>query len=457
MNTQRLKMVHKGSKNTCETVLYWMQATQRVDDNAGLNAAISYANRYDKSLTVIFNIVENYPEANQRHYTFMLENIEKVGYKLADKGIEFVVTLGDFSVTLNPYLKAAFALVTDYPYGDYLKSVYKTIINTAKTLDIDVLQAESNVIVPVALASQKSEYGARTIRPKLLRLKDDFLVLEKMPTIARKSNTFFTGFKPTLSDFIKQLNIDQSVLKSPVFTGGEDEGLKRLNHFIENNLNDYQHSNDPSKQLNSTLSPYLHFGQISPVRIYLSVEEACDIHNKDRVSCENYLEQLLVRRELGFNYMHYHKGYDCFETMTEPWAYQTMSVHLGDLRDTIYTIKDYLGFKTHDVYFNAAMKEMVYTGYMHNYMRMYWAKKIIEWSPNYAMAYETIKTLNNTYFLDGRDANSYASIAWCFGKHDRAWTERDIFGKLRYMNAAGLKRKFNIDAYVAHTNTLKNL
>jgi deoxyribodipyrimidine photo-lyase len=132
-----------------------------------------------------------------------------------------------------------------------------------------------------------------------------------------------------------------------------------------------------------------------------------------------------------------------------------MNTHLLDERDYIYTIDDYLAFATHDPYFNAAMKQMVMTGYMHNYMRMYWAKKIIEWSHTYQEAYHIIKSLNDTYFLDGRDANGYTGIAWCFGRHDRAWTERDIFGKLRYMNANGLKRKFDIESYVEQMNNLQ--
>ncbi|HPG43326.1 MAG TPA: FAD-binding domain-containing protein, partial [Acholeplasmataceae bacterium] len=167
---------------------------------------------------------------------------------------------------------------------------------------------------------------------------------------------------------------------------------------------------------------------------------------------DQYVEQLLVRRELAFNYVTYQKGYDQFETMTEPWAYQTMKAHENDIRSYLYDKNDYINFRTHDPYFNAAMIEMVKTGYMHNYMRMYWAKKIIEWSPSFKEAYETIKYLNDTYFIDGRDPNSYTGIAWCFGKHDRAWTERNIFGKLRYMNDKGLEKKFDIKSYVLQMN-----
>ena len=162
----------------------------------------------------------------------------------------------------------------------------------------------------------------------------------------------------------------------------------------------------------------------------------------------SFIEELIVRRELSYNFVYYNKKYFDFNYMTYGWAYQTMINHELDYREHIYTIDDYINFNTHDPYFNAAMKEMVYLGKMHGYMRMYWCKKIIEWSPNYKYAYETAITLNNRYFLDGNTPNGYTGVAWCFGKHDRAWTERQIFGKIRYMNANGLKRKFDIDQYI---------
>jgi deoxyribodipyrimidine photo-lyase len=203
------------------------------------------------------------------------------------------------------------------------------------------------------------------------------------------------------------------------------------------------------------MSLYLHFGQISPLEILERLFLAQEHGQIEGESFDQYIEQLLVRRELALNYVTYQKGYDQFETMTEPWAYMTMKEHELDKRDYLYTLEQLENAKTHDNYFNAAMKEMFYTGYMHNYMRMYWAKKIIEWMPSYKLAYDTIVYLNNKYFIDGRDANSYASIAWCFGKHDRAWNERHIFGKLRYMNDKGLERKFNINNYVELINKIE--
>ena len=167
-----------------------------------------------------------------------------------------------------------------------------------------------------------------------------------------------------------------------------------------------------------------------------------------QANIDSLFEQLVVRRELAFNFVYYNEGYDQFDSMTYAWAYQTMKEHENDPREVLYTLADYENASTHDPYFNAAMLEMIHTGFMHNYMRMYWAKKIIEWSPSYEEAYRTSVYLDDKYFLDGRDPNGYTGVAWCYGKHDRAWTERSVFGKLRYMNAGGLERKFKINDYV---------
>jgi len=228
------------------------------------------------------------------------------------------------------------------------------------------------------------------------------------------------------------------------------EAKQRLDRFIDIVLPQYKSSNDPGLDLTSRLSPYLHFGQISPLEVYHAINASN--HHPEAVT--QVLEQLLVRRELAINFVYYQEGYDDFHRMTEPWAYRTMMEHQDDPRPYLYTETDYVHGKTHDIYFNAAMKEMTLTGYMHGYMRMYWAKKIIEWSPSYLEAYRMITHLNNRYFLDGRDPTSYASIAWCFGKHDRPWQDRPVFGKLRYMNQNGLKRKFAMDLYVQRISAM---
>jgi len=191
------------------------------------------------------------------------------------------------------------------------------------------------------------------------------------------------------------------------------------------------------------LSPYLHFGQISPVEIALAVRAA----RAPAADRDSYLEELIVRRELAVNFVLSNECYDRFESLPG-WAQRTLALHARDARAHTYDFEQLAAARTHDAYWNAAMQEMRLTGFMHNYMRMYWGKKVLEWSPTPQEGHATLLRLNNSYFLDGRDASSYANVGWVFGLHDRPWPERPIFGNVRYMNAAGLKRKTDIEAYV---------
>ena len=275
--------------------------------------------------------------------------------------------------------------------------------------EINLIVVESNVFVPVRVASSKEEYSAKTIRNKVMS---------------------------------RLVEYQEEVLNDKEMTLGELAAMSQLNEFIEKRLTHYLDRNDPSKNYLSEMSAYLKYGLISPVTIYNKVKHL------DNEQVNSFIEELVVRRELAYNFVYYNRSYDQFNHITYPWAYLTMRDHLNDEREYLYTKEDYIQFKTHDEYFNTAMKEMVYFGKMHSYMRMYWCKKIIEWSKTYQEAYEIAISLNNYYFLDGNTPNGYNGVAWCFGKHDRAWTERAVFGKLRYMNSNGLKRKFDIDNYV---------
>ncbi|MGL5983046.1 MAG: deoxyribodipyrimidine photo-lyase, partial [Cetobacterium sp.] len=200
----------------------------------------------------------------------------------------------------------------------------------------------------------------------------------------------------------------------------------------------------PDNERASKLSPYLHFGQISPLEIYLEIEKLEGMTNQK----QSFLEELTIRRELAINFVYYNKNYDNWNGITYKWAYETLEIHIKDERKYIYSPKELETAQTHDIYWNACQNQMVQSGYMESYMRMYWCKKILEWSKTPKEAYEIAIFLNNKYFIDGRDPNSYAGVAWCFGKHDRAWKEREIFGKVRYMNSEGLKRKFEIQKYI---------
>jgi len=458
MNSERIVRLLQGSHDPAKQyVLYYMQQSQRVSLNHALIHAVELANRQGKPLVVFFNLVPDYPFANRRIFTFMLEGLEEVAGELGKLGIGFVVRIGQPDNAIACLLGKASTLIMDVGYTriqrKWRKDIYFLLVESYP--DIELIAVESDVIVPVRSASDKCEYAAYTIRPKLKKKLPLFLDADCLPQIENRNHPFFASAFDLSSPevIIERLGLSDAALPSKVYHGGYKEAKTRLSHFLSASLDDYLKSNDPSFDLTSKLSMYLHFGQISPLEIYLSARDS----GRNQAAIESFLEQLFIRRELAVNYVYYNDGYDDFASITEPWAYRTMENHLHDPRPYSYALKDYLACKTHDDYFNACMKEMILTGYMQNYLRMYWAKKIIEWSLSYQEAFATIRYLNDTFFLDGRDPSSYASIAWGFGKHDRSWSERQIFGKLRYLNSQGLERKFRIRDYVMKIEALEAL
>ena len=304
-------------------------------------------------------------------------------------------------------------------------------------------------MVPVELVSSKEEYSAATIRRKIMKLVTKFLVLNKQPVLQKtKIKKDFSSFE--LSDLdkaVQNLNIDKTVKRVKTFHGGTSQAKQHLKLFIEKKLDKYNQRNDPTNDVLSNMSPYLHFGQISPIYVASKVLES------NNPAMDAYLEQLIVRRELAFNFVFYNNNYDSFDGLPE-WTKKSFNEHKNDIREYIYSLDQLEKAKTHDVYWNAAQKQMLITGKMHGHMRMYWGKKIIEWTKDPKTAYKYMLYLNNKYELDGRDPNGFTGVAWCFGKHDRPWKERPIFGKIRYMNANGLRRKFNIEEYVKQIASL---
>jgi deoxyribodipyrimidine photo-lyase len=439
-----------------------MQQSQRVHFNHALEEAILFANAYQLPLVVYFGLTANYPEANLRHYQFMLEGLKEVKKLLEQLHIQFYLKFESPEKGILPLLSQAQVLVMDQGYLKHQRYWRDSIIQHVKEnhQHLTLECVDTDAIVPVHIASNKSEYGAYTIRPKIKRLYMEFRDFKKLSTLKINKHIDLIS-DDELSDInitLQKLKVDHQVGPSPLYKGGYLEASKLFLEFIEHKANHYLESNDPSLSYTSKLSMYIHFGQISTLDILERMYMALEQNHIDGASFDAFIEQLLVRRELALNYVTYTQGYDDFHKMTENWAYLTMKEHESDPRIYLYNQQELEHSQTHDPYFNAAMKEMFYTGYMHNYMRMYWAKKIIEWSSSFKEAYDIISYLNNKYFIDGRDANSYAGIAWCFGKHDRAWNEREIFGKLRYMNALGLERKFNIKKYVKEVEiTIKSI
>ncbi len=432
-------------------VLYWMQQSQRAVFNHALEYAVSRSNECKQPLLVCFGLTDGYPEANLRHYTFMLEGLRDVGVALKKRGVGFVLQNGDPAEVALRLGQHASLIICD---RGYLAVQKQWRARVAQEAPCAVIQVESDVVVPVDVASDKREFAARTLRPKLTRLWPKYLrQVRDVPLQEKWRGKLPRGLSWGNPDMLARgLKIDHSVLAvTQHFRGGTRQAENIFRHFCRGLLHDYKENrNQPQTDDVSQMSKYLHFGQISPVWLALKIRR----HPRaGKENIESFLDELLVRRELSMNWVENTKDYDRYESLPE-WSRKTLAQHTRDRRPITYTRSELEDARTHDRYWNAAMNEMRFTGYMHNHMRMYWGKKILEWGPTPQQAHATALALNNKYFLDGRDANSFANVAWIFGQHDRPWGERPIFGTVRYMNAAGLERKCDIEAYVEKVNAL---
>ena len=450
-NTRIRKLNDEDRRENGTYVLYWMQEAQRSRGNPALEMAIRGADKYGLPVVVCFGLMDGYPEANARHYAFMLDGLADCAANLQKRGIAFVVRRGLPADVAVDMAQDAAAVICD---RSYMPAQIGWRDRLAKEAGCAVVQVESEVVVPVDVASEKSEYAARTIRPKIQRVWDEYLVPldETEPEVSADGLNVKSDFD--VSDpaaALAALDLDKTVTPVTRFKGGETEARRLLDKFVNNVLDGYADGrNEPSAVQTSFLSPYLHFGQISPVEMALAARDAANGSSDDRGS---FIEELIVRRELAMNYVAFEPNFDSYDALPD-WARKTLSEHEGDEREYVYSMAELEACETHDPHWNDAMREMVHTGFMHNYMRMYWAKKILEWSAMPRDAFEITLALNNKYFLDGRDPNSYANVAWCYGLHDRAWTERPVFGKIRYMNANGLNRKFDMAAYTEFVDGL---
>ncbi|MGD9053889.1 MAG: deoxyribodipyrimidine photo-lyase [Desulfobacterales bacterium] len=447
----RIQFLNDLDRRQGNFVLYWMQQSQRAEYNHALEYAVQQANQVGQGVLVVFGLMDDYPEANLRHYTFMLEGLKKTQATLAQRGIKMVVQKGHpVDVALAAGQKASL-IVCDRGYLRHQRQWRRKV---ARNAGCRVVQVESDVVVPLEVVSQKAEYAARTIRPKIHKHLGNYLV-EFEPTKIKKSSLQLRIKGIDLSKIdavLKKMSLDRSVGPvSQFFEGGSAQARHIFKDFLRHRFKDYvENRNQPQTDDVSHMSKYLHFGQISP--LYLALQILKTKHFKE--AREAFLEELIVRRELALNFVYYTPDYDSYRCLPN-WAQKTLAEHKKDQREYRYTRRQLEDAKTHDEYWNAAMREMKFTGFMHNYMRMYWGKKILEWSSSPNQAFKTTLAINNTYFLDGRDANSYTGVAWVFGVHDRAWFERPIFGKIRYMAASGLERKCDIQAYVKKVDVLE--
>lgn len=448
IQNERIKSLNKKPIKDGDSVLYWMQASQRTEYNHALEYSITRANELQKPVVVFFGITNQYLEANQRHYLFMLEGLREVKESLSKRGIKFVLQAVSPERGVIKIAEKSCLVVVD---AGYLKIHRKWRSYAALHLKCLLVQVETDIVVPVETASPKEEYAAATFRPKIHdKLYYFFVPLRKRHPILSSLHLKFDHIEiDNISKCLAELKIDRYGSKMQNFHGGNSEAEKLLDLFLNKKITHYdKFRNDPTREVLSGMSPYLHFGQISPLHIALKVL------NRENSGNQAYLEELIVRRELAINFTYYNPNYDSFDGLHD-WSQKTLQDHIKDKRTYLYSFEQLEQALTHDLYWNTAQKEMMITGKMHGYMRMYWGKKILEWTADPREAYRIALILNNKYELDGRDPNGYSGVAWCFGKHDRPWFENPIFGKVRYMNVNGLKRKFKVDTYVEKINALK--
>jgi deoxyribodipyrimidine photo-lyase len=450
IHPSRVKQLNDKPIRKAGYVLYWMQASVRVTDNPALLFAIQQAEELAVPLLTVFGLTSGYPEANLRHFAFLVEGLEEAARELEKLGIRLVVLEAQPDEAALRLAADAAVLITDRGYLEHQRRWRSTV---AQKAPCRVRQVEGDLVLPVEEVSDKSEWAAATIRRKIHRIWDQYLVAGD-PVQAPRKDSFGIRVDDALQpdqELIGRLHIDRSVQPVARFKGGSRRALDLLEQFCRNSLPHYHRlRNDPAQEHQSNLSPYLHFGQVSPLTVALAVKAAREAPGEAR---DAFLEELIVRRELAFNFVYHEPRYHSYACLPD-WAKQTLYEHRRDKRPYLYSRQQLEAARTHDPYWNAAMEEMRLTGKMHGYMRMYWGKKILQWSQSPEQAYKTALHLNNRYFLDGRDPNSYAGIAWCFGKHDRPWKERPIFGKIRYMADSGLRRKFDMDGYLRRISAL---
>lgn len=447
IHRQRIERLNPKPVRDGRYVLYWMQAAQRAEYNHALEYAIDLGNDLGKPIIVAFGLMADFPQANARHYYFMLEGLRRTQQDLRKRGVQMVVRAQPPTACILDLAGEACSVVVD---AGHLRIQRQWRAEVGQAVGCNLEEVETNLIVPVEEAADKENFSAGTFRSRIHRKLDAYMVELKPRKIGRDSlGLRLDGLDLDDTDrIVTNLQVDRSVRRVNGFHGGTEEAKRRLSDFLANRLDAYPtQRNDPSVDAQSNLSPYLHFGQISPLQVALQAKRASG-EGKDA-----FLEELIVRRELSHNFVRYNPRYDSLDCLP-PWAMRTLNFHGRDKREHIYSLEQFEAARTHDPYWNAAQREMMLTGKMHGYMRMYWGKKILEWAKTPREAFRIALHLNDRYELDGRDPNGFAGVAWCFGKHDRAWAERPVFGKVRYMNASGLRRKFDPDAYVERIERL---
>jgi len=455
--SERIQLLNdKPANNDGKYVLYWMQMFKRTEYNHALNFAIREANERKLPLVVYEGLKYYYPWASDRIHTFILEGVQEKRKAFAKLGIKYIFYLqkdenSPKQIVAKIAKNAALIVTDDFPC--FIIPKHNEAI--VKKAEIPVYAVDSNGVIPLS-RFEKEEYAAYTIRPKIKKILGDYLKPFEEEKIRIKSSDLKIDCPDTeiseknIEKLVSECAIDHSVKASNFYQGGAANGRKRLKKFLKEILSDYDEArNKPEKDGSSRLSSYLHFGFLSSLEIALAVQDA-DAPQKSK---DAYLEEIIVRRELSYNFTRFNENYDSLRALPA-WVQKTMREYITDARAFVYSLEQLERGETYDELWNAAQREMVETGEMHNYVRMLWGKNVIGWTKSYEEAFAILEHLNNKYCLDGRNPNSYAGILWCFGKHDRPWMKRPVFGTIRYMTSGSTGKKFDSRKYIEWTKTL---
>ncbi|XP_031847830.1 deoxyribodipyrimidine photo-lyase [Nomia melanderi] len=447
-NKKRVRLLSKLNdvRDGCKGILYWMFRDVRVQDNWALLFAQRTALKNKLPLHICFCIMPNFLGASMRHYKFLLQGLKEIEAECKTLNINFHLLHGEPNVSIIEFVKTyqMGAVIADFCP---LKLPMSWINDVQNNLPVDVpfCQVDAHNIVPCWEASEKQEFAARTIRNKINTRLKEFLV-EFPPAIRHPYLTKGRFKENNWETALENIEVDSAVGEIKWAKPGYENGIKELESFIQNRLKRYAtERNDPLSNATSNLSPWFHFGMISVQRCILEVQEYKKLYSK---SVESFMEEAIVRRELSDNFCFYNENYDVVEG-AYAWAIETLNKHRKDKRTYVYTLNELENSETHDDLWNACQNQMITVGKMHGFLRMYWAKKILEWAETPENALEWANYLNNKYSIDGCDPNGYVGCAWSIcGVHDHGWTERSIFGKIRYMNYEGCKRKFKVKEFV---------
>lgn len=428
-----------------------MQRSQRAEENPALDLAISLGNTLGLPVLTVFGLTADYPGAQRRQYRFLLDAMPEIRDQLKARGVPFILRLGspdEVVVRLCDEMKPAMLIGDENP----VKIGRKWRNTVAERVKVPFQCVDGDVVVPTALFP-KQEYAARTIRPKIHRVWDEYIRPFGPPVVAETSwrgRTLSKGEKIDPEALIKTLRVS-GIGEVPDYRGGTQEARRRLDRFVNDRLPSYAtNRNEPTPYMTSELSAHLHFGHISPITCALAARES----DAGEENIDAYLEELIVRRELAINFVTHNEEYDRLSGCPS-WAQKTLADHASDRRAHRYTAEELELGKTHDPLWNASQIEMVVSGRMHNYLRMYWAKKILEWSDNAETAFNTTLDLNDRFEMDGRDPNGYVGVSWAIGgTHDRPWPERPIFGKVRFMSYESTRKKFDSKGYIERSKRL---